>query len=118
MTSWASRIVPVLEELVADLESAGVHASTDRTRVRAPGAWVTASTAGPSTLDGSGTMRAHVLLVAPDTGDAAALATLAGLLDKALAVLDPDEDVDTSVVLPLPTGSTHPAFRVTVDLDL
>ena len=58
-----------------------------------------------------------MLLVCQQSNDYEALEDLVPLLELALTVLDPDEDVDTSVVLPH-NGNNLPAFRVVVDLDL
>jgi hypothetical protein len=115
--TWATRIVPACEDLAARLTAAGVRATLDRSKLSVPGAWITPGTARTLTLSGAGRVRASVLLVVPATGDLASLTALAGLLDKALTVLTPDEDVDTSVVLPH-NNSALPAFRLAVDLTL
>lgn len=114
----AARILPALEHLADLLTEAGVRATVDRAELAIPGAWVTPGTARTVTLSGAGRVRASVLLVAPgSTGDREALKTLTGLLGLALEVLDPDEDVDTSVVFPH-QNNMLPAFRLAVDLDL
>lgn len=111
-------LVAACRNLAALLKTAGVPASLDRDRLQVPGAWVRPDTvSGPVNLAGESTARVSVLLVAPASGDAEALADLCRLLDKALTVITPDEDVDTSVALPL-RGNTLPAFRLVVDLDL
>jgi len=119
--SYPSRIVPTLQALCAQLEDAGIRASVDRSKVNAPGAWVSPQLTTTHTLDASGRMRVHVYLIGP-TGadDLTVLKTLAGLLDLALTVLTPDEDVDTSysVALPHTPTATFPAFRLVVDVDL
>jgi hypothetical protein len=122
--SFAARIVPALEDLVAQLEAAGLHATATKARLRVPGAWVTpAHVDVVATLRGLGpaTLRAEVYLVAPAQGELEALADLAGLLELALTVIDPDDDdghaVDTSVVVPH-NNNALPAFRLVVDLDL
>lgn len=119
--TYAARLVPALKSLCAQLTAAGVPASLDRATMKVPGAWVRPdTTSGDDNLRDSsstGTARVSVLLVAPTAGDAEALADLARLLDKTLAVIDPDDDVDTSVVLPI-RSTNHPAFRVVVDLPL
>lgn len=113
-----SRLVPELEALCVRLRDAGVKATTDRARLEVPGAWVRPDTvSGPLTLAGGYRARVSVLLVVPASGDAQSLTALAGLLDQALTVIDPDEDVDTSVVLPH-NNNALPAFRLVVDLDL
>ncbi len=115
--TWAARIVPTCQGLADALTAAGVPATLDRARLAVPGAWVTPGTVPVGTLSGAAQLRASVLLVVPAGGDLAALTGLAKLLDKALTVLTPDDDVDTSVVLPH-NGNALPAFRLGVDLDL
>jgi hypothetical protein len=117
--SWADRIVPACQHLADLLTQAGVPATLSRSTLRVPGAWVLPATATTETLSGAGTVRATVLLVAPSAGnkDQEALEDLAGLLARALTVITPDEDVDTSVVFPH-NNNALPAFRLSVDLDL
>lgn len=120
--SWAAGIVPACQSLADRLTAAGVPATLSRGALRTPGAWVRPdlATVVHATLAGDAYgLRASVLLVAPDAGakDKEALTDLVGLLEKALTVLDPDDDVDTSVVLPH-NGNMLPAFRLVVDLDL
>lgn len=118
--TYATRLVPALKALCSELAAAGVPASMDRATMRVPGAWVRPDTAHAFTLagpDGSARARVSVLLVAPTAGDAEALADLCRLLDRALTVLNPDDDVDTSVILPV-RSNNHPAFRVVVDLEI
>jgi hypothetical protein len=115
--TWAADLIPALERLQAVLATAGVKASLDRATVQVPGAWITPSTARTHTLAGHGRVRASVLLVAPASGDLNALKILTGLLNKALTVITPDEDVDTSVLLSIRNESL-PAFRLAVDLNL
>ena len=116
--SWALSLVPACEQLAAELTAAGVRATTDRARLSVPGAWVFPGTAAGRSLAGDGRARASVLLVAPASGDLEALRTLCGLLDLALSVVRPAEDVDTSVLFPRPNSDPLPAFRVAVDLQL
>lgn len=117
--SYATRLVPALQELADALTAAGVPATLSRSNLRVPGAWIRPDTATVHTLAGGGRVRASVLLVAPgaNANDGEALDDLCGLLDAALTVLDPDDDVDTSVVLPVGSNAL-PAFRLEVDLDL
>lgn len=117
MSTYRTRIVTTLQGLCDSLTAAGVPASQDRARMQIPGAWVTPASIGHWTLDGAGVITAAVLLVVPAAGDVESLEALAGLLDKTLAVLTPDEDVDTSVVLNVRNNS-HPAFRLAVLIDL
>lgn len=119
MTSYADRLPAAMEQLVTLLRGAGLPADTDRMRMKIPGAWVRPDTVTSYTLAGEGgpaRSRVSVLLVAPQEGDAEALADLSRLLAKALTVLSPDEDVDTSVAVPI-RNNMHPAFRLTVDLE-
>jgi len=116
--SYASRILPALVELVDVLDAAGVKATLDRSRLPVPGAWVTPASAAQLTLGGGARLTVHVLLVAQDSGEGEALATLSGLLDLTLEAITPDGDVDTSVVLARPNLSPLPAFRVPVNIDI
>lgn len=115
--SYAARIVPALQDLRDQLTAAGVPASLDRARMQVPGAWVTPASVGGFTLSGAAELTAAVLLVAPAGGDEAPLTVLTGLLERAMTVLTPDEDVDTSVVLSVRSNSL-PAFKLAVTIDL
>jgi hypothetical protein len=115
--TYAARLVQALEELAQRLTDAGVRATVDRARLSVPGAWIMPMTAREERLDRGGMVRVSVLLVAPQSSDLEALKTLCGLLDLALEVIDPDEDVDTSVVLPV-NDNPLPAFRLVVDLNV
>jgi len=116
--SYATRIAPALAEVVQLLTAAGVPATTQRDKIQTPGAFVgPASVSMVPTLGGGSVavLRAHVLLVARDNDKA--LEELARLLDAALGVLEPDEDVDASLVFPI-NNNPLPAWRLVVDLDL
>lgn len=117
--SYAERIVPACQELADALTEAGVKATLSRDRLQVPGAWVRPDTVTGFTLGGAGTARVSVLLVAPAAGsnDREALADLSRLLDRALTVITPDEDVDASVVLPHQNNNL-PAFRLVTEIDL
>jgi hypothetical protein len=115
--SYATSLVPACQHLADVLTAAGVPASLDRSSLQIPGAWITPGTARQLTLSGAGRARVSVLLVVPATGDLEALEALSVLLDKALTVVTPDEDVDTSVLLPI-RNNPLPAFRLAVDLTL
>lgn len=114
--TWARRIVPACEELAAALTAAGVPATLERGKVELGGAWVRPDTAARATLRG-GTCRASVFLVVSQQADAEGLRDLVEVLEKALDVIEPDEDVDTTVLLSV-RGNNLPAFRLQVDLDL
>ncbi len=117
--NYAGRLVPALKALAAELTAAGIPTSLDRQTMRVPGAWVRPDTVTATSLAGDtgpARSRVSVLLACPTQGDAEALADLSRLLAKALTVIDPDEDVDTSVLLTI-RSNTHPAFRLVVDLD-
>lgn len=115
--SYAASIVPALQALQEVLATAGVPSSLDRAKLPVPGAWITPATVSQVNLAGDGLLVAHVLLVAQESGEAEALGTLTGLLGRLLEVIDPDGDVDTSVVLTRPNASPLPAFRVPVSLE-
>lgn len=114
--SWAAHLIPACQYLADRLTAAGVPSTLDRRTLQVPGAWVRPDTAGRATLRG-GTARVSVLLVCQQSNDGEALEDLVALLEDALTVIDPDEDVDTSVVLPH-NGNNLPAFRLVVDLEL
>lgn len=114
---WAARLVPACQELAGLLTAAGVPATLDRSKLKLPGAWITPASARTHTLAGQGRARVSVLLVVAQSGDLESLTALSGLLAKALTVVKPDEDVDTSVVLPI-GNNPLPAFRLAVDLKL
>lgn len=117
-----ARMVAACRALAVDLTEAGIPADVERARVNPGGAWITPQTVDLTTLGGDGTLRAHVVLVAPDTGDLASHVVLAGLLDKCLSDpvrLVPAEPVDTGWAVVLPhTQTPFPAYRLPVDLDL
>lgn len=115
--SWARNIVPACQELADLLTAAGVPATLDRAKLNLPGAWVTPGKGRQLTLAGAGRLSASVLLVTNAESDLEQLEALADLLDQALTVVTPDEDVDTSVVLPI-RGNPLPAFRLVVNLKL
>ncbi len=115
--SWATSLVPACQSLAALLTQAGVPASLNRADVRVPGAWFAPETAGQVTLSGAGRARVAVYLVTQPAGDLEVLKDLTAQLEAALTVIDPDEDVDTSVVINI-RRNTVPAFRLLVDLDL
>lgn len=117
--NYAGRLVPALKGLAQHLTTAGLPTSLDRQTMRVPGAWLRPDSVTATSLAGDkGPARARcsLLLACPTQGDAEALADLSRLLAKALDVITPDEDVDTSVLLTI-RSNTHPAFRLVVDLD-
>jgi hypothetical protein len=120
MTAPLGPIAQKCQDLVNDLKAAGVRASLSRGSLEVPGAWVRPDAmTGRATLAGwaPDKVRVSVILVAPQAGDLEALTDLEALLAATLTVIDPDEDVDTTVVLPH-RNNPLPAFRVVVDLDL
>lgn len=122
MADLGYRLVAACRQLAADLTAVGIPADVERTRVRAPGAWITPQSVDITTLAGGGTARVHVVLVAPDNGEFAALEQLAELLDQFLATghcWADGETVDTAWAAVIgPNSSPVPAFRIPVDLDL
>ena len=114
--SWARSLLPACQDLADKLTAAGVPATLSRHTLNVPGAWVRPDTASRTSLRG-GTARVSVLLVVNQSNDLEAVEDLVVLLDKALEVIDPDEDVDLSVLLPH-NGNNLPACRLAVDLDL
>lgn len=115
--SYAARILPALEEAAALLKGAGVPVSLERDRVDPPGGFLGPASTTTHTLSGDGLLRVHLLLVAPEQGDVSAVRALAGLLDRVLEVLEPDDDVDTALVFPI-RGTPLPAWRVPFDIPL
>lgn len=120
MTSYASRALAALQETAARLTTAGVRTSLERGEVHLPGAWLAGQTAQLVTLAGGARLRCHLYLVVADNGDIPSSKQLWQLLDKTLAVLDPDGDIDTTYGLVLPSNPQVPlpAFRVPFDLDI
>lgn len=105
------------KELRDELAGAGVPASLDPDSVPVPGAWVSVRSIDPMTLSGGVLVRLHVHLIAPDGPALQAWDHLAGLLDLALDVVDPDEPINTahSVLLPHTPTQPLPAFLLVVD---
>lgn len=117
-------IPPALDGLCAALTAAGVPATADPLRARPGGAWVKATKVSAATFTAA-ELRVSVYLLAPDHGTTAAISTLAGLLDQALACaafadhLDPEVPIDLAVSLVLPDNpSGFPAALATLNLDL
>lgn len=115
--SYATKLLDECKALAEALTTAGLPTTLSRTKLRVPGAWLRPDSCGPRTLSGAGEARVSLLLVTQPAGDEEALKDLAGQLELALSVVDPVEDVDTSVVLPH-NNNMLPAFRLQLDLDL
>lgn len=111
------QIVPALEDLRDVVISAGIPAHLERDKTPVPGAFVGPVNLHTPTLSGAMTLRAAVILVSGEVGEPASLLALAGLLEKLMSVIDPDGDIDTSLVFPV-RNSPLPAWRVYVDLEL
>lgn len=110
-------LVAALQDLADQLTAAGVRTGLDRQKMAVPGGWLRPDAiTGPTNLAGDMRARCSLLLAVPKSGDAEALADLCRLLDKALTVIDPDDDTDTSVVLSV-RDNALPAFRLVVDVD-
>ena len=122
MTGLGGAIRPALVALRDQLAGAGIPASLTPGEVRTPGAWVTATSVplDSLTLDGHGSLRARVWLIAPDVAAMQAWDELGKLLDLALTVVGPDADiaVNQAVTLPHTPSTPLPAFRLDVDLPL
>lgn len=118
--SLGERLVASMAQLeTALVETAGVPATFDPARVELPGVWLQSKTVDVQTLDGGALHRVWAYLMAPDTGTADSHLALAKLLDKVLAVIDPDAEVvlDTAVTLPH-NPTPMPSYRVVIDLEL
>lgn len=99
------------------INGAGVPSSLDPATVQVPGAWISVRTLDQLTLGDTWSVRFHVYLVAPAVGALEAWDILAGLLDKALTVVEPDETINTATSVALPHTPTQPlpAFQLVVD---
>lgn len=106
----------VLDRLAELLTEAGVPADADPRNLRPPCAWVSARTITPTTLTGA-TLRVDVFLIARDAGVASAHAALAGMLDRALGVIDADEPIALDQSVTLSSGGPLPAYRITSDIE-
>lgn len=104
----------VLEQLVADLTTAGVRATADQRTLNPPGALVALSAVAFRRLAGL-EVEAIVYLVAPNAGAIDALHVLDDLIGPAQAVTG----ADRFEAFPLPTldgGDPLPALRATITL--
>lgn len=111
-------IKSAVQDLVDALNAAGVPASADAQEVNPPAVWVQLASIAHDRLDGGGTFRLRLYLVAPDAGTTAALDTFAEWLPQVLAVVTPNTDVDTdavSVSLPDNPSTPLPALQLTID---
>jgi len=116
--SLGAAAMAALDDLVDVLKTAKVAASANVGQVQVPGAWVTPRTITPLTLDGGAVLRCHVYLIVAESDATDSVKGLGKLLDLALAVVDPDEPIDTAQAVALPDTPPLPAYRLTVDIDL
>lgn len=111
-------IRPALDDVAARLATVGITATVEAQDVPVPGAWIAVQTITPVTRC-LADVTVGVHLVTLDAGTATALDELGTLLTGALAVLVPDDDVDTTrpVILPHdPTPLPAAVFTTTVPL--
>lgn len=109
--------LPEVVALVAALAAADVRASIDPAKVNPPGVWV--HLAGPLDHDtlGCSTLPVDLVLVVADTTDDAALAALAALHDKVLAVVDAAGPIRfQGTVLPGPDLTALPSLVVPIQI--
>lgn len=109
--------------LVTVMKNAGVDATIDPPKIHPPGAWITARRLQDPNFRLARRVVADCYLIARDNGIPAALDTLDGLLNAALAAVDADHrlELDTVAldeVVTLPHGGGPlPAFRISVYID-
>lgn len=111
-------IRPAVDDLTARLDTVGITASLDPQEVPVPGVWLAVQSITPVTRC-LADITVGVHLVALDSGAPTALAELGDMLADVLAVVHPDESVDTTtpVVLPHdPTPLPAATFTTTVEL--
>lgn len=106
-----------VSDLVEALNGYGVPAASDPQDLNPPAVWVQLVSVAHDRLDGGGTFRLRLYLVAPDAGTDAALDTFDEWLPRVLAVVTPNTDTDTeaaSVYLPDNPSTPLPALQLTV----
>ena len=104
--------------VIATLGDAGVPAVADARDVNPPMAWVTTGDLTIQTLAGGGSLVCNIDLIAPDLGETGSRPVLNGMLRKALTVITPDGPIETDRALPLRDGSTLPAYRIPVEVEV
>ncbi|MFD2674991.1 hypothetical protein [Gulosibacter bifidus] len=92
-------ITAALNEVRDALKRAGITSHADPKRVPIPGAWLNASEVRTDTLDGSCRVRVDVHLVVRDQSATGAIRDLEALLLAAMAVIEPDGEIETAEVL-------------------
>lgn len=111
-----------IEELIAALGAAGVHATTDERDVRTPGVWVRHDSFPAGRPLGGALVRLTLFLVVEKaTERTRSTRDLAELWNKVRPVVQhfggPSGDVNARVGLVLPSGPTRlPAYSVPLDL--
>lgn len=108
----------VCEQIAGLLRTAGVRANVDPTKLTPPCAWIQPTQIEHTRLCGGGVVTVVVWLVSPDRPPAQAHTILGGLLDTALAVIDPTEATTTADSLTLTnSGQPLPAYRITTTIE-
>lgn len=111
-------IVATLQGLVDALEDAGVEASLDPADLNLPAVFVTLDRVTDAVLTGgAGTVRARLLLLAPDRDARRSLEALQALYAEVLAVVTPTSDVEATVARTPDGGGEVPALTFTRDLE-
>lgn len=108
-----------IDDLAERLTAAGVSATPEPQDVPVPGAWIAARRLTRERMCGGMALTVDVYLVVRDSGTLTALDELAGLIDKALTVIDPDDgriDTDETVILPH-DPTPLPAAKITTTID-
>lgn len=97
----------------------GLPTSLEPSQVQLPGAWVSFAQASPETMSAYA-LRFHVFLIVPAyESQLQTMDALAGLLAKALEVIEPEDDqpiTATTVTLPTYPATPMPAYRLVVDV--
>lgn len=100
-----------LQHVTNVLQGAGMTADTDTDKLQPPCAWVAVDKLSAVYLDGGADLDLSVYLIAKATGYADELAQLQQLLDKALAVISPDGDIELDQGVQTSAG-VLPAFKI------
>ncbi|WP_024794196.1 hypothetical protein [Tomitella biformata] len=108
----------VIGGVIDELKSAGLSATAEPADLNPPCAWVAVDKVEHSLLCGGGVVRVRIYLIAPDVGTMQAHRTLSEMLDKALTVIDPDQDTVLDEGIRLPAGGGPlPAYMVTAEIE-
>ena len=109
----------IIDDIIAELETAGMYATADARSIQAPGCFVTVTRLSRPTLGDAWQVTGDILAIARDLGGMADVDSISALVDDVLAALDDTvggvvvESIDTNQQATPPTGGTLPAARLT-----